>query len=37
MQRMQTPELYNDKEQANHTGQTGVQQVLPVLSEAHTA
>ena len=34
---MQTPELYDDQEQANHSGQTGVQEILQVLSNAYFA
>jgi hypothetical protein len=32
---MQKKKLYDHQKQAHHTGQAGVQQVLPVLQEAH--
>jgi hypothetical protein len=34
---VQTPELYDDQEQANYPGQAGVQEILQVLSNAHFA
>jgi hypothetical protein len=35
MQRLQAPELYNDEEQADNTGQAEFQQILSVLPEAY--
>jgi len=34
---VQTPELYDDQEQANHPGQAGVQEILQILSNAYFA
>jgi hypothetical protein len=34
---MQAQKLYDDQKQADHAGQTGVQQVLPVLPQAYTS
>jgi hypothetical protein len=32
---VQTKKLHHDEKQADHSGQTGVQQVLPVLQKTH--
>ncbi len=37
MHRLQTAELYHDKEQEETDGEGGVQEVLPVVQQAHDA